>query len=108
MFRFVVLVHFAVVCFLICGLLVFEKQEGVAFLGAFVFANLSFLGFDLWRQVELVQGGPGRIFRTPCGGTHHTRQMWPDVAEPCGFPKKTGAPLALWYPPLPPLPLPPA
>ena len=34
MLRFVVLVHSVIVRFLICGLPVFERQEGVAFLGA--------------------------------------------------------------------------
>ena len=56
MLRFVVLVHFVVVRFLICGLPVFEKQEGVGFLGCLMFlANFSFLAFDLWRKVKFFE-----------------------------------------------------
>ena len=47
MLRFAVLVHFAVVRFLICGLPVFEKQEGVAFVGASCFWRTS----PLWPSI---------------------------------------------------------
>ena len=39
--RLVILVHFVVVRFSICGLPVFEKQQGVAFLGASCFWRAS-------------------------------------------------------------------
>ena len=56
MLRFVVLVHFVVVCFLIFGLPVFEKQEEVRFFGRLMFlANLSFLAFDLWWKMEFFE-----------------------------------------------------
>ena len=41
MLRFVLLVHFVVVRFLICGLPFFEKQEEVGFLGASCFWRTS-------------------------------------------------------------------
>ena len=56
MLRFVVLVHFMAVRFLIRDLPVFEKQDGVGFFGCLMFlANLSFLAFDFWQKVKFFE-----------------------------------------------------